>query len=128
MPQRASFKVYYEDTDSLGVVYYANYFKYLERGRSEYFAAAGLDVAAINAGGTYIVVHHVDATFRKPAALGEIVDIISTFTIESAYRGRFAQRIERAGELLVDATIDVVCLGESRTLIEFPAPMRAIAE
>jgi acyl-CoA thioester hydrolase len=54
---RVSFKVYYEDTDSLGVVYYANYFKFMERGRSEFLGAYGRSVAEWNADGVLLVVH-----------------------------------------------------------------------
>ncbi|MGB2700787.1 MAG: hotdog domain-containing protein, partial [Candidatus Phosphoribacter baldrii] len=102
MQQSVSFKVYYEDTDSLGVVYYANYFKFMERGRSEFLTHQGRSVADWNADGFLLVVHSVQATFKKPAVLGDVVDIVTTFTVPSVYRGRFAQRVERAGELLVD--------------------------
>ncbi|HRW19479.1 MAG TPA: hotdog domain-containing protein [Dermatophilaceae bacterium] len=125
---RVSYKIYYEDTDSLGVVYYANYFKYLERGRSEFLGADGPSVAEWNAMGRYLVVHSVQATFRRPAVLGDVVDVVSTFSLPSVYRGRFGQRIERAGELLVDATVDVVCLGADRQLVEIPAELAAVAQ
>ncbi len=127
MEQRVSFKVYYEDTDSLGVVYYANYFKFIERGRSEYFSATGRSVADWNAAGFLLVVHSVQATFKKPAVLGDVVDIVTTFTLPSVYRGRFAQRVERKGELLVDAIVDVVCLDRDQNLIEFPSVLSDFA-
>ena len=118
--QRVSFKVYYEDTDSLGVVYYANYFKYLERGRTEYLGALGRPVQAWNAAGYYFVVYKVTIQFRKPAELGDRVEIVSTYHQQSAVRGLFRQRIERAGELLVDADVEVVCLDRHRQVCEWP--------
>jgi tol-pal system-associated acyl-CoA thioesterase len=127
MEHRVSFKVYYEDTDSLGVVYYANYFKFMERGRSELIGAYGPGVAHWNASGYALVVHSVTATFRRPGTLGDIVDVVSSFSLPSVYRGRFAQRIERAGELLVDANVDVVCLDDKGNLVEFPPEIAALS-
>ena len=113
MEQRVSFKVYYEDTDSLGVVYYANYFKFMERGRTEFVGAHGRSVAQWNAEGVLVVVHSVQAQF----------------SVVSAYRGRFTQRLTRAatGELCVDATVDIVCLDTNQNLIELPAGLRELA-
>ncbi len=122
-----SYRVYYEDTDSLGVVYYANYFKFLERGRTEFLAARGLGVAELNLQGYLIVVHQVKATFRIGAELGDLLEVVSTFKVDSPYRGRFAQRIERDSTLVVDATVDVACLDAERRLIELPDLVRALA-
>lgn len=128
MPKRCSYTVYYEDTDALAMVYYANYFKYFERGRTEYLAEAGTPIAELNASGVLIVVHSVNATFRKPATLGDRIDVVSTFTVPSPFRARFNQRIERSGELLVDAVIDVVCLNAQQQLTEVPELLRRLAE
>lgn len=126
MPHTVSYRVYYEDTDSLGVVYYANYFKFFERGRSEYFRALGHNIADLNARGIAVVVHSVSATFRKPAALGDVIDVVSDFAVTSPYRGRFSQRVERAGELLVDGVVDIVALADGTRLIELPPELTAL--
>lgn len=120
MDHRVSYKVYYEDTDSLGVVYYANYLKYLERGRSEYVEQQGQDVRAWNVAGYYFVVSAMTIHFRRPAELADTIEVVSHFALTSAFRGRFQQRIERAGEVLIDADVDIVCLDRSRSLCEFP--------
>lgn len=120
MEHRVSYKVYYEDTDSLGVVYYANYLKYLERGRTEYVGQSGRDVRDWNADGFYFVVYAMTIRFRKPAELGDLVDVVSDFSLTSAFRGLFRQRIERAGEVLVVADVEIVCLDRGRTICEFP--------
>lgn len=125
---RVAFRVYYEDTDCLGVVYYANYFRFLERGRSEFLAAAGTSVAQLNEDGVIVVVHSLQANFRKPARLGDLLDVVSTFTAKSPFRGRFGQRIEREGELIVEATVDVVCLNPDQRLIELPVHLRVLAD
>jgi len=128
MSHRVAFRVYYEDTDCLGVVYYANYFKFFERGRSEFLAAAGTSVAQLNDDGVIVVVHSLQANFRKPAKLGDLLDVDSRFIAKSPFRGRFTQRIERDGELIVEATVDVVCLNPDQKLIELPAHLRALAQ
>ncbi len=122
MEHRVSYKVYYEDTDSLGVVYYANYFKYLERGRTEYVGqVSGRDIRAWNGDGCYFVVYAMNIRFRKLAELADVVDVVTSFTPSSAYRALFKQRIERAGEVLVEADVEIVCLDASRAVREFPA-------
>ncbi len=120
MEHRVGYKVYYEDTDSLGVVYYANYLKYLERGRTEYVGSRGRPIQEWNRDGYYFVVYEVQMRFRRSAALGDVVEVVSTFQRTSAYRGRFSQRIECRGEVLVEAEVDVVCVDPQQQLREFP--------
>ncbi|MBE2269826.1 MAG: YbgC/FadM family acyl-CoA thioesterase [Anaerolinea sp.] len=122
MEQRVSYKVYYEDTDSLGVVYYANYLKYLERGRTEYVGqVSGRDIRRWNDDGYYFVVYAMNIKFKKAAELGDVIEVVTTVNSASAYRGVFKQRIERAGEVIVEADVEIVCLDKSRTIREFPA-------
>ena len=124
---RVSYKIYYEDTDSLGVVYYANYLKYLERGRTEYVGeTSGRDIRYWNADGYYFVVYAMSIKFRKAAELGDVIDVISTFELPSPYRGVFHQRIERGGELVVEADVEIVCLDKSRAVREFPDLSRSV--
>lgn len=123
-----SYKVYYEDTDSLGIVYYANYLKYMERGRSEFVAAyGGQSVQDWNRAGYLIVVHSLRMTFRQAAGLGDMLDVVSSFSLASRYRGSFHQRVERAGELITTADVEVVCLDASRQLVSFPPALEAMA-
>ena len=126
-PHRVSYRVYYEDTDALGIVYYANYFRFLERGRTEYIASRGTDLAVVNRGGHLIVVHSVQATFRIGAELGDLLDVVTEFSLPSPFRGRFIQRIERDGALVLDAVVDVACLDADRRLTEFPPALKALA-
>jgi tol-pal system-associated acyl-CoA thioesterase len=124
---RVSFKVYYEDTDCLGIVYYANYLKFMERGRTEYLAARGKSVEEWNREGYLLVVRSVNVTYRRAATLGDTLDVVSSFTLSSRYRGLFTQRIERAGELVVDGEVELVCLDPDQQLISFPADLRELA-
>ncbi|MFV9507555.1 MAG: YbgC/FadM family acyl-CoA thioesterase [Oscillochloridaceae bacterium umkhey_bin13] len=120
MEHRVAYKVYYEDTDSLGVVYYANYLKYLERGRSEFVGAQGKPIEQWNREGYYFVVYALTMKFKKSATLGDMVEVVSHLNLTSAYRGRFSQRIECRGELLVEAEVDIVCVDPQQQLREFP--------
>ncbi len=115
-------KVYYEDTDSLGVVYHANYLKFMERGRTELFSgASGKSLAEWNRDGYNFVVYKVTVTFRQPARLGDACRVVSeTQPMISQYRLPMSQRILRGEELLIDAQVDLVCLDKAFALREFP--------
>lgn len=118
---RVAFKVYYEDTDSLGVVYYANYLKFLERGRTEFVGARGRPIQDWNRDGYYFVVYALSMKFRRSGRLGDLIEVVSDFRLDSAYRGRFSQRLECRGEVLVEAEVEVVCVDAQQQLREFPA-------
>ena len=66
---------------------------------------------------------HLDVYKRQ--VLGDVVDVVTSLTLPSVYRGRFLQRVERDGEVLFEATVDIVCLNREQSLVEFP---REIAE
>lgn len=68
-------KIYYEDTDSGGVVYYANYLRYFERARTELFAEKGFSVAELAKQGILFVVAHAELDYKSAAALGDILQI-----------------------------------------------------
>jgi acyl-CoA thioester hydrolase len=120
MEHRVAYKIYYEDTDSLGVVYYANYLKYLERGRSEWVGAQGRPIQDWNRDGYYFVVYNLTMRFRQAATLGDTVEVITAVEMSSAYRARFLQRIEVCGALAVEAEVDIVCVDPQQRLREFP--------
>jgi tol-pal system-associated acyl-CoA thioesterase len=122
-----SYTVYYEDTDSLGVVYYANYLRFMERGRSELLASTGRTVADWNALGHLLVVHSLTMKFKRAAKLSDRLDVVTSVTSDSPYRITFRQRIERAGELITTADVVVVCLDTKEQLTEIPDGLRALA-
>jgi acyl-CoA thioester hydrolase len=99
-------RVYYEDTDVGGVVYYANYLRYLERARTEWLREAGYELDAIQRDMKAVfVVRRVEADYHRPALLGNIV----TVTCEPQTVGRsklvIAQRVLRGDELLLSAVV-----------------------
>ena len=123
MENRLNVKVYYEDTDSLGMVYYANYLRFFERGRSEFIEALGKPVGAWNAMGANFVVYKVTVTYQKPAKLGDQCEVVTTIT---PMRLRMDQRLFRGDELLTEAEVQLVCLDDEFELREFPDELHPI--
>lgn len=107
-------RVYYEDTDAGGVVYYANYLRFMERARTEWLRALGHEQRALMDEGIAFAARSVTAEYLKPARLDDELTVVST--IESLGRAQivFAQRVERATELLVDAKIRIACFDPVR--------------
>ena len=117
---RLPVKVYYEDTDSLSVVYYANYLKYLERGRSEFFADAGFAPWALNDEGVIVAVYNADLTFLAPARLGDTCEVVTSVDKHTALRVILDQQILRGDTQLVKAKIALVFLSPELKLREAP--------
>ena len=121
-------RVYWEDTDAGGVVYYANYLKFLERGRSEWLRALGVDQPRLRTErGLQFVVVSVAVDFLRPAKLDD--EVLVTAELESL-RGAtiaFKQRIMREDVRLIDASVRVACL-DSGTLKPRPIPKDLFTE
>ena len=108
-------RVYYEDTDAAGVVYYANYLKFMERARTEWLAARGFEVAALEREhGIAFVVRHAEIDWLAPARLGDRLDV--TFALVAGRRASLVadQEIRRGDETLARARITVACLDHAR--------------
>ncbi len=107
-------RVYYEDTDVGGVVYYTNYLRFMERARTEFLRAKGFEQDSLMAKeGVIFVVVQAEVTFRKPARFNDMLAV--TVTIEDSTRTsvRFGQNVYRDsvdGELLVEGLIRGACL------------------
>ena len=118
---RLPVRVYYEDTDCMGVVYHANYLRFMERARSEALASHGSTVAQWGEKGVTFPIYKVAITFKAPARLFDELVVVTSVRRESPFRIVFDQRIELAqgGKLLTKARVDVVCVERGR-LCEFP--------
>jgi acyl-CoA thioester hydrolase len=103
MAHSFSVKVYYEDTDAGGVVYYANYLRFMERARTEYLAELGLSVSELHNQGSLLVVTHVDIDYRRPARLGDLLELTTELEDAKAMRVTLRQQVLKEGSLLVDA-------------------------
>ena len=111
---RISVRVYYEDTDAAGIVYYANYFRFIERGRTEFLRSLGHDQNALMKDGIAFAARSVSAEFLKPAKLDDLLTVETSVAALGRAQATFAQRILRGNELLLDAKIRVACIDPVR--------------
>jgi len=105
-------KIYYEDTDCGGVVYYANYLKYMERGRTEHLAAHGISVRHLMDQGTVFVVSRAEIDYRSSGRFGETI-IVKTWISEKTRTSLlFAHTMteKTTGRLLVESQARLVCV------------------
>ena len=110
-PFRISIRIYWEDTDAGGVVFYANYLKFFERARTEWLRARGVDQQALReATGAIFVVSDTAVRYLRPARLDDQLQI----TVDPVQIGpasmRFAQQAWRGDELLAEGTIRAGCV------------------
>ena len=103
-------KIYYEDTDAAGVVYYANYLKYMERARTEFLREKGIDVAEHHKKGILFAVVDVDMHYKRPAKLGEIIGVTTEITEMTNVTITIKHQVLRTDTLLVDATVRLACI------------------
>jgi tol-pal system-associated acyl-CoA thioesterase len=117
------FRVYLEDTDAQGIVYYANYLRYFERGRSEFLETLGVPMHEVARPGSRLVVYEVRIKFRRPAVLGDRIEVVTSMLRASEYRVTFRQQIRRRGDTdaLVSGEVDIVAIDQEGTLKELPA-------
>jgi acyl-CoA thioester hydrolase len=109
---RFALRVYFEDTDFSGVVYHANYLRFLERARSDMLRAAGVDQRrAFEAGVGVFAVAELGIRYRSPAKLDDALLIVSTITAIRAASCAIHQRVMRGEEILADADVVVAFVG-----------------
>jgi acyl-CoA thioester hydrolase len=122
-------RVYYEDTDFTGIVYHANYLRFMERGRTNYLRLLGADHRALfeqasrEAPGFHFVVRHMDLDFIRPAKMD---DILVIETRPSEVRGAsitLHQKVTRGDELLIEARVQVAFVSQGRAQ-RIPKPLR----
>ena len=113
---RFALTVYFEDTDAYGIVYYANYLKFMERARSDMLRALDIDQQAelARTGSAYAVVE-AQIRYRRPARLGEDILVLSSVDEVRASSVRIHQRVMRGEQLLTDAFVTAAFLdGDGR--------------
>lgn len=107
-------RVYLEDTDAQGVVYNASYFRFMERARTEWLRARGIDHGDLrDRYGLSLVLTGIEARFRSPARLGDLLDVGADVTDASGARVFFEQFVRRAGDgdvLLCTGKAEVACM------------------
>lgn len=103
-------RVYYEDTDAAGIVYYANYLRFLERARTEFLRALDHSQQQLMQEGIAFAVRSVNAEYLKPARLDDQLTVETLLGSLGRAQVVFLQRILRGEELLLDAKIRVACI------------------
>lgn len=99
-------KIYYEDTDCGGVVYYANYLKYFERARTQYLEERGVSVASLIKEGTVFVVVHAEVDYRSPARYGDIlvIDTVVSETSPASFTCAHVVKERGSGRVIVEGS------------------------
>lgn len=107
-------RIYYEDTDAGGVVYYANYLKYFERCRTELFRSCGIEQEVLLRDGFGFVVRRAEIEYRAPARLEDELRIGTEIESLQGASMWFKQRATRANQPIADARVQVVCVDMKR--------------
>ncbi len=108
---RFALTVYFEDTDTAGIVYYANYLKFMERARSDMIRSAGVDqVETHHQGGGAYVVAECNIRYLRPARLGDDLLVVSSVDAVRAVSVLIHQRVMRGAEVLTDARVTAAFL------------------
>ena len=103
-------RVYYEDTDFTGVVYYGNYARFLERGRSDFLRLAGVSHTELFEADAAFVVTRLEIDFKRPARIDDALLVRTTYDTVSGPRMAITQTITRGAELIVSAKVSAACI------------------
>ena len=104
------FRVYVEDTDAGGIVFYANYLRFMERARTEFFRSLGFNKPALF-DGLQFVVRDLDLVYHQPALLDDMIEVTAEPIKLSRVSVEIAQQVFREGSLLVAGRVKVACVG-----------------
>jgi len=108
-------RIYYEDTDSGGVVYHSNYLNFMERARTEWLRVLGFEQdVLIEQHQCLFAVHSMQLQFKRPARFNDALIVRSHILNVSGASFEFDQKIFRDGELLCDAIVKIACLDSKR--------------
>lgn len=124
MDHSLALRVYYEDTDLAGIVYYANYLKFIERGRSEMLRAALVDQNVLRDRGLVFAVRRIEADYLAPAQFDDMLDIRTRLRAVTGARISLHQQVRRGAETLFSADLVLVCLGPAGGATRIPADIR----
>ena len=118
-PHRHSVRIYYEDTDFSGAVYHANYLCYMERAREHLIGPDEL-VRLWSEDGVGFVVYKVELTYRDPARFGDVIEVRTSVERDGPWRAVFRQDIHRGDTLLVEGSVQMVCVDRDNKLVRLP--------
>jgi acyl-CoA thioester hydrolase len=125
MMHRFGVRVYYEDTDMAGIVYYANYLRYIERARSDWVRGLGIDQREMKArDGVVFAVRRVEADYLSPARFDDELVVETRMQAVTGVRLVLQQEVKRGAELLFCALVTIVCIAEAGQPVRLPANIR----
>jgi acyl-CoA thioester hydrolase len=120
-------RVYYEDTDAAGIVYYANYLKFTERGRTEMLRAVGADHRELEArDGVLFAVRRCEADYIRPAKLDDRIDVWTEMISATGARMDVRQTVRRGDEDLVTMQVTLACIDRAGRPKRIPERLRHI--
>lgn len=126
MAHRFPVRVYYEDTDLAGIVYYANYLKFIERGRSEWVRALGIDQVALRRDeGIVFAVRRVEADYLRPAHFDNELMVETDLTLLGGARIVLRQAVLRDGDTLFEAVVTLVAISSEGRAVRLSERLRA---
>lgn len=118
-------RVYYEDTDLAGIVYYANYLKFIERARTEWVRSQGIDQKRLKSEeGVVFAVRRVEADYLSPAHFDDILDVATMVDSATPARIVLKQDVRRDGVLLFSALVTLVAVTERGAPTRLPLAFR----
>lgn len=118
-------RVYYEDTDMAGIVYYANYLKYIERARSDWVRGIGIDQNAMrDDDGVVFAVRRVEADYHAPARFDDQLKVRTQVQTVTGARLVMEQQVMRGADLIFSAVVTIVCLNDTGQPARLPANIR----
>ena len=122
---KLALRVYYEDTDAGGIVYYANYLRFAERGRTEWLRELGFENSELLAQkGIALAVRSVSAEYLRPARLDDALVVETRLTALRGASLDMAQTVRRGEEELVTMTLTLACMNEDGRAVRIPAEVR----
>jgi acyl-CoA thioester hydrolase len=122
---RFAVRVYYEDTDLAGIVYYANYLKFIERARTEWVRVLGVDQAALKRdAGIVFAVRRVEADYLSPARFDDLLEVRTVLEGLTPARITLLQEVWRDATLIFSARVTLVALREDGRPVRLPEAVR----
>jgi acyl-CoA thioester hydrolase len=118
-------RIFYEDTDMAGIVYYANYLKYIERARSDIVEQLGVDQRAMREEDIVFVITRVEADYLGTARFGDRLEVRTTHHAKGAVRWMFDQDVVRDGDVIFRARVTAVCMTTAGKPTRLPAKLRS---
>jgi len=110
----STFRVYFEDTDLMGIVYHANYLKFFERARTEMLRTCGLSLTIMAKSNTHFAIHNVNIVYKYPARLDDVLKIKTICADKKACSFIFDQSMyNHLDQLICEAKIKVVCVDDN---------------